>query len=84
MPQHKSAEKRSRQSKHRAERNKTRLSKIKTLIRKVRLSKSKDDAKTALKNAVKYLDQMSTKGIIHKNTASNQKAKLTKFVNKMK
>jgi small subunit ribosomal protein S20 len=84
MPRHKSAVKRTRQNAHRAERNKTHLSKMKTLVKKVRSSKNKEDGTAALKNAVKYLDQLGTKGAIHKNTASNQKARLTKFINKMK
>jgi len=83
MPQHKSAIKRTRQDKRRTERNKMRLSKIKTLVKKVRSSKNKEEAKSALKSAVKYLDQLSAKGIIHKNNASNQKSKLTKFVSKL-
>ena len=84
MPQHKSAIKRARQNERRAERNKSRLSKLKSLVKKVRSSKNKEEAITALKSAVKYLDQLGTKGVIHKNNASNQKAKLTKLVNKMK
>ena len=84
MPQHKSAIKRTRQSARRAERNKTRVSKLKTVVRQVRASKTKEDAKAALQKAVKLLDQLSTKRAIHKNTASNQKSRLTKFVSKMK
>ncbi len=84
MPQHKSAIKRARQSAHRAERNKAHLSKLKTLIKKVRSSKTKEEGIVVLKSASKYLDQLSTKGTIHKNNASNQKSRLTKFVNKLK
>jgi small subunit ribosomal protein S20 len=84
MPQHKSAVKRVRQYKRGAERNKARLSKVKTLVGNVRSSKNREEANAALKIAVKYLDQLSAKGTIHKNKASNQKAKLTKFVNKLK
>jgi small subunit ribosomal protein S20 len=83
MPRHKSAVKRTRQSAHRAERNKAHLSKVKTLIKKVRSSKNKEEGAAALKSAMKYLDQLGTKGVIHKNNASNQKSRLTKFVNKM-
>lgn len=83
MPQHKSAEKRSRQYARRAERNRAQLSKFKTLVKKVRSSKKKEEAITALKTAIKYLDQLAAKGTIHTNKASNQKAKLTKFVNKI-
>jgi small subunit ribosomal protein S20 len=81
MPQHKSAEKRVRQSARRAERNKGKLSKVKTLIKGVRTAKSKDDAAKALTGTVKYLDEVAAKGLIHKNKAANQKSKLTKFVN---
>ena len=84
MPQHKSAVKRVRQNEHRAERNKSHISKMKTLVKKVRSSKNKEEASAALKRAVKYLDQLGIKGTIHKNNSSNQKAKLTKFINKMK
>ncbi len=84
MPQHKSAEKRMRQSYRRMVRNKANISRMRTLTRKVRLAKAKDQAATALKNAVKFLDQMAAKGVIHRNKAANQKSKLTKFVNTLK
>ena len=83
MPQHKSAIKRVRQNARRAERNKANLTKLKTLVKKVRTSTSKDSASEALKTASKYLDRMSSRGLIHKNKAANQKAKLTKHVNKI-
>lgn len=84
MPRHKSAVKRARQNVRRAERNKAALTRMKTLIRKVRTSKVKDDATKALRTAVKYLDEIAAKGVIHKNKASNQKSRLTKFVNSIK
>jgi len=84
MAQHKSAEKRARQSARRHARNKANLSKIKTLIKKVRSAKDKEQAAAALKIAVKTLDQLAAKGVIHRNTASNQKSRLTKLVNGMK
>ncbi len=82
MPQHKSAEKRVRQSARREERNKAKLSKIKTLVKKVRTATTKEEATTALQGTVKFLDEIAAKGIIHKNKAANQKSKLTKLVNK--
>lgn len=84
MPQHKSAEKRVRQSVRRHARNKADISKMKSVIKKVRSSKEKDKAAAALKIAVKTLDQLSAKGIIHKNKAANQKSSLTKYVNALK
>ena len=83
MPRHKSAVKRTRISARRAERNKSDISRIKTLIRKVRLAKDKKTGEAALKSAVKYLDKLAAKGVIHKNKAANQKSSLTKLVNKL-
>lgn len=84
MPRHKSAMKRTRQNIRRAIRNKAALSRMKTLVRKVRTSKAKDDATKALRMAVKYMDEIAARGVIHRNRASNQKSKLTKFVNTLK
>lgn len=84
MPQHKSAEKRVRQSERRRLRNKANFSKVKSVIKKVRSSTEKSTAESALKTATKVLDQMAAKGIIHKNKAASQKSKLTKHVRKVK
>lgn len=84
MPQHKSAEKRMRQSARRHIRNKARLSRMKTLIRKVRRAKEKKEAETALKTAVQYLDRLAAKGVIHRNKAANQKSKLALLVKAVK
>lgn len=84
MPQHKSAEKRVRQSARRHARNKANLSRMKTLVRKVRSATEKEKATTALRQAVKYLDQLAAKGVIHRNKAANQKSQLTRFVNAIK
>ena len=83
MAQHKSAEKRSRQSvKHRTI-NKEDKSEMKTLLKKVRTEKDKEKAAGALKEAVATLDKLASKGLIHKNRAANQKSKLTRLVNKL-
>lgn len=84
MAQHKSAVKRIRQNERRRVRNKANLSKMKTLIKKVETSKVKEQALTAYKAAVKFLDQLASKGLIHKNKAANQKSRLTKLFNAMK
>ncbi len=84
MAQHKSAEKRTRQNAKRHIRNKAVLSRMKTLIKNVRSAKEKDKAAAALKVAVKALDQLASKGVIHKNKAANQKSSLTKLVSALK
>lgn len=57
---------------------------MKTLIRKVRATKEKEKARQALQTAVKFLDQLAAKGVIHRNKAANQKSKLTRIVNAIK
>ncbi len=84
MPQHKSAEKRVRVSERRRARNKARSSAMKNAIKKVRSASSKTDGEVALKKAVTLLDKLASKGVIHRNKASNQKSRLTKAVNKLK
>jgi small subunit ribosomal protein S20 len=84
MPQHKSAEKRVRQSKRRNAYNKQNKAEMKSLIKTVKkivASKgSPEEASKALSAAFKKLDKMATKGIIHKNNAANKKSQLTKLV----
>jgi small subunit ribosomal protein S20 len=84
MAQHASAEKKARQAlRHRA-RNKHYIALMRTTIKRVRESKEKDKAAAALKKAFKMLDQLASKGIIHRNKAANQKSSLTKFVSALK
>jgi len=83
MPQHKSAEKRVRQSERRRIRNKVRRSILKTAITKVKTAPDKDTAAAELKHTASVIDRMSQKGIIHKNKAANLKSKLSKRVNSL-
>ncbi|MFN1834408.1 30S ribosomal protein S20 [Balneola sp. MJW-20] len=83
MPQTKQAIKRVRQAQKRKEHNKTRRSRIRTLVKKVYEAKDKAAAEKALTDAVSFIDRMTTKGIIHKNTAGRKKAQITKYVNNL-
>ncbi len=83
MAQHKSAEKRARQSDRRKAANKELKSRMKTVVKAAREEKDKEKAAAALKQASATLDKLAAKGIIHKNKAANQKSKLTKRVNKL-
>ena len=84
MAQHKSAEKRARIAKRRATRNRTWKSKMRTAIKRVRSMTEKEGAAAELRKTVKLLDQLSAKGIIHRNMAANNKSSLTRFVNRLK
>lgn len=56
---------------------------MRTIIKKVRAAKSKEEAAVVLNDAFSVIDKMAKKGLIHKNNASKQKSKLTKFVSKL-
>ncbi len=83
MATHKSAIKRHKQSLKRRAMNRARKSELKTWIKKVRTAQDKETAKAAYNKVVSLLDKLATKGIIHKNKASNQKSKLALFINKL-
>jgi small subunit ribosomal protein S20 len=83
MPQHKSAEKRARQSMKRRLANREKRSRMRTLTRRFLESQEKEQAEVLLKDAVSYIDRMTVKGLVHKNTAANRKSSLVKHVNNL-
>ena len=86
MANHKSAEKRNRQSQVRRLRNKINKSKMKTAIRKIDeavVAGSADEAREALSKAIPVIAKTASKGTIHKKNASRKISRLTKRVNGM-
>ena len=86
MANHKSAEKRDRQSKMRRLRNRMNKSAMKTAVRQVEealIAGSEEQAKTALQNAIPLIYKTAAKGTIHKRNAARKVSRLTKRVNKM-
>jgi len=85
MPIQKAAYKSLRKDKRRHQRNLRVSSELKTLIKKfealVNANKPKE-AKEALRLLVSRIDKAASKGIIHKNTASRKKSRLTKRLKK--
>jgi len=80
---HTSAIKQNRKAKKNEARNSTVRSKIKTLVKKVEAAVSKKDknlAQELLKTAFSQWDKAAKRNIIHKNAASNQKARLSRLV----
>jgi len=78
------ARKRARQSVARRERNMALKSKLRTFVKNVVKAIDSEDKSVASENykkAVPVIDASVSKGIIHKNKASNLKSKLTKHVN---
>ena len=86
MANHKSAEKRNRQSQVRRARNRVNRSKMKTAIKNLNSAieaGSVDEAKDALAAAVPVIAKTASKGTIHKKNASRKISRLTKRVNAM-
>ena len=61
--------------------NRAYKSQVNTLIKKVLAETKKKDAESSLKEAVKLIDKVASKGIIHKNKAANKKSSLYKHIN---
>jgi small subunit ribosomal protein S20 len=80
MANHFSALKRARQTGKRTSRNRANTSRLRGTLRELRESLTEGDKKTAeptFRQAVSALDKAIQKGVIHKNTASRYKSRLS-------
>ena len=80
MATHASALKAHRQSLVHRERNRKFRSQLRTTLKQIRLvieAKDNAAAKKQLSAAVSVIDKMATKGVIHRNTASRYKSRLS-------
>ena len=80
MAQHKSAVKRIQTNSRDNLRNRGYTSRLKTELKKARAATSKEEGQKLYREVSSLLDKLTNKGIIHKNNAANQKAKLAAFV----
>lgn len=84
MANHFSALKRARQTEKRTARNRANRSRLRTALRDLRESLAKGDKQTAeqrYRQTVSALDKAIQKGVIHENTASRYKSRLSARVN---
>ncbi len=80
MANHFSALKRTRQTEKRTERNKSVRSQLRSALRSVResiASGNKEQAQTSLRATIAMIDSSVNKGVLHKNTASRYKSRLS-------
>jgi len=80
MANHFSALKRARQTEKRTVRNRANTSRLRTALRQLRESLAKGDRTTAaqvFRQTVSALDKAVQKGVIHNNTASRYKSRLS-------
>jgi small subunit ribosomal protein S20 len=84
MPNHKSAEKRVRQSEKRRVINRGHRTKVRTYIKKLRAALdagNSDDVQKVLPEAISVIDKSVQKGVMHKNAAARYKSRLTARAN---
>jgi len=80
MPNHKSSEKRVRQSEKRRVINRGNRTKVRTYIKKMRTalaSGKSDEIQQILPAAISVIDKAVQKGVMHKNAAARYKSRLT-------
>ena len=86
MPNHKSAEKRVRQSEKRRVINRGHRSKVRTYIKKMRAaldSGKSEDVQNVLPEVMSVIDKSVQKGVMHKNAAARYKSRLTVQANQV-
>ena len=85
MPNIKSAIKRVRINEEKSAQNTAVKSAMRTAVKKFEsaVDLNEENANDLFKTAVKHFDKAATKGLIHKNTANRQKARLAKKLSKM-
>ena len=86
MPNHKSSEKRVRQSEKRRLINRGHRTKVRNFIKKVRTaldSGNSEDLQTILPDAISVIDKSVQKGVMHKNAAARYKSRLTVQANQV-
>lgn len=86
MANHKSAEKRVRQTERRNEVNRRNRSRLRTQIKRLRAAideGNRQEAQTLLIETVSVIDKSIQKGVLHHNAAARYKSRLTASVNQM-
>jgi small subunit ribosomal protein S20 len=84
MANHKSSEKRIRQTVVKNENNKYKAKTMRNALKNIRSTTSKKEAAELLPKMNSMLDKLAKKNIIHSNKASNLKSSLEKHVKNLK
>ena len=86
MPNHKSAEKRDRQTARRNEVNRSNRSRMRTALKNLRAAIAggkREEAVKLLPDIISIIDRSVRKGILHRNAAARHKSRLTARVNEL-
>ena len=83
MANHKSSEKRIRQTETRKGSNKYYAKTMRNALKTIRITTNKGEAATQLPKLEAMLDKLAKKNIIHKNKAANLKSSIVSHVNNL-
>ncbi len=83
MANHKSAEKRIRQTESRRLENRYYAKTARNAVKRLRTLKDKTEAQALLPKVTSLLDKLAKKNVIHANKAANLKSSLAKYVNSL-
>lgn len=83
MANHKSALKRIRANEAKRLRNRYQTKTTRTYVKRLEETTDKAEAEKLFKEVSGMIDKLAKKNIIHKNNASNKKARLAKYVNQL-
>ncbi len=83
MANHKSSEKRIRQTQTRRESNRYYAKTMRNALKSIRSTTNKEEAADMLPKLTSMLDKLAKKNVIHKKKASNLKSSITKHVSSL-
>jgi len=81
MANHKSSEKRIRQTKIRTLRNRYVAKTMRNALKKIRMSGDSSEVRALFPKVCSMLDKLAKRNVIHKNKAGNLKSKIAKRMN---
>ena len=84
MANHKSSEKRARQTETKKLHNRYQAKTTRTFLKRLRTTTDKKEATDLLPKVSSMLDKLAKRNVIHKNKASNLKSKIAKKVKSIK
>jgi len=84
MANHRSSEKRIRNTKSKRTQNRYQGRTVRNAVKKFRTTEEKEAIQKDLPNVISQIDKLAKKSVIHKNKAANLKSKLMKKANKAK
>jgi small subunit ribosomal protein S20 len=83
MANHKSSEKRIRQTETKRESNRYYAKTMRNALKSIRTTTNKEEATEMLPKLTSMLDRLAKKNVIHKKKASNLKSSITKHVSSL-